>query len=75
MIDYVLVDKRFHNGAEFEVVYDHLDSDHLFLAEINRRVRDANGRPTAPGESEKFQAVVNAVRGVVAGSASLSTKL
>lgn len=31
MIDYVLLDDRFHHNAEFGVSYDHLESDHYLL--------------------------------------------
>ena len=57
MIDYVLVDERFHNGAEFEVVYDHLDSDHhLLVAEIKNvwQITKATSKPKKRFRLEKF---------------------
>jgi hypothetical protein len=57
MIDYVLVDERFHNGAEFEVVYDHLDSDHhLLVAEIKNvwQSTKSTSKPKKRFRLEKF---------------------
>ena len=83
MIDYVLVDERFHNGAEFEVVYDHLDSDHhLLVAEIKNvwQITKSTSKPKMRSSirntkaSEKFQGAI-ASRSGCRLRASLSTKL
>ena len=57
MIDYILVDERFHNGAEFEVVYDHLESDHhLLVAEIKNvwQITKSTSKPKKRFRLEKF---------------------
>ena len=58
MIDYILVDERFHDGAEFKVAYDHLDSDHhLLVAEIKnvwQITTKSASRPKKRFRLEKF---------------------